>query len=440
MRNMPTGKEQALAELRAYHSKDEVLRARVREVWEMVEQTETGAGLEYELLIGNLTQASPTLKKSRYATPNCKALFDERLVIADEGFLVKIEAAVRAFEIAGPLEACPYVRSDEDLFGLTDSIGADPYKSVARLRRMTRRDPEKEHAMQNTIALTYLFFIGHELGHLLRGNDVGSFTEFAGTGSPFEHRLANAVVKLRRHAEEFQEFSFNLPGFEGVLRPGDEIEQSSAALQNQIERLHSNHTKWFQDEVNADETGTRIVIEHLSALWDDDAANTCMYRVVRGVFAAALYAWYRDLRIFCRSLKTGRLTNAATLTLDMMRDRENYIEAAMLFGDMHRFTLLRAERFIEAVIKSRSNVFDGGQGVAYLRGSEGPESVYKLREVVVRYRLLCILMDTAVKIAYVGASSAWMHRMDQIRGTPQLFMMTFESVATAMERLRVMIS
>ena len=98
--------------------------------------------------------------------------------------------------------------------------------------------------------------------------------------------------------------------------------------------------------------------------------------------------------------------------------------------------LLRAERLIQYVLKDRSNVFNPGQGPAALRGGAGAEDRKKLHEALARYYLLCIMMDTAVKIAYIGAATAWMKETDEKRGTPQLFMLSFESVAMAMERLR----
>jgi len=436
---MPTGEEKALVELRSYQPNDDVLQEVLRAVWEIVEQSEIASELDFELLVLNLTQASPALEKSHYATSNCMAVLSEHLVIVNERFLFETEAAVRAFETTGPLEACPYLRSDEELLALTDRVNADPRGFVTRMRRATSRFPEKEEAIRHSVALTYLFYIGHELGHFLSGKDARNFTQFVTADSPLEHRLANAVVKLRRHAEEFEEFGFNLPGFERVLTPGDEIEQSSAALQQQLGRLYLNHSQFFQDEVEADDIGTQIMLEHLSAAVDDDAANTCMYRFVRGVFAAALYSWYRDLGTFCRALGIGWLSDAQDLTLAMTRDRERYILAASLFGNMHRFTLLRAERLIEAVLKARSNVFDGGQGPSSLQGSSGPDDLEKLREALARYYLLCIMMDTAVKIAYLGAATAWVQEVDRIRKTPQLFMMGFESVAKAMQCLQELI-
>jgi hypothetical protein len=213
---------------------------------------------------------------------------------------------------------------------------------------------------------------------------------------------------------------------------GSEIEQSSAVLQKLLNRLQLNHTRWFEEEVNADDIGTKILLEYVSAAVDDEAANTRMYRIVRGVFAVALYSWYRDLRFFYRKIGTGWLSNAQSLTIAMMRNRESYIYAASLFGEVHRFTLLRAEQLLEAMINARSNAFDQNRGTARLFGSDDP---VKLREVLARYTLLCIMMDTAVKIAYLGASTAWFMETDRRRGTTQLFQMNFESVDVSMQRL-----
>ena len=71
------------------------------------------------------------------------------------------------------------------------------------------------------------------------------------------------------------------------------------------------------------------------------------------------------------------LPNSRSLSLAMAQSRETYVNAASLFGDVHRFTLLRAERAIEALIKSRSDMFEpGGADVALVAGDvEGKRDV-----------------------------------------------------------------
>jgi hypothetical protein len=44
-------------------------------------------------------------------------------------------------------------------------------------------------------------------------------------------------------------------------------------------------------------------------------------------------------------------------------------------------------------------------------------------------------MDTAVNIAYIGCSTGWIKEKDAKRGTPQLFLMNFESIDQCMTRL-----
>lgn len=424
--------DNTLNELRSYKMSDALLKDLIGTAWEIVLESDVLAELESELIIFNSDQASKNIKDSNYATTNCIAVPTEKLIIIDESFLIEVEAAVRAFEISKPIEGCPYLRSDEDLFRLIDRISTNPYTAVSRMRRLTFNDKEKETTVRSTIMLTYLFFIGHELGHLLNGNEARHFTSFIDADSPLEYRIANAVEKLYRHAEEFKAYGFDLPGFEATLTEGSEIEQSSRALLNTINRLRINHTHYFKEEVDADLIGTKILLEHISKRIDAKTANTRMYHIVRGVFAVALYFWYRDLRIFCRKINIRSLSNTRNLTLVMMRNRESYIHAASLFGEVHRFTLLRAERLLEAVINKRSNVFIQPHEEAKLFGSNDP---IILREVVARYTLLSIMMDTAVKIAYIGASTPGFMDIDQKRGTPQLFSINFEPIDVSMKRL-----
>src|SRR5206468_106319 len=138
---------------------------------------------------------------------------------------------------------------------------------------------------------------------------------------PLENRLANAVVKLRRHAEQFRDLDFGLPGFKHILVKGDEVEKSSAMLRKEIEILDLNHSKWFNDEISADQFGTKIMIEYLSEQSSDESSNTIMYQMIHGVFAAALYSWYVDLQAFSLALGIRWPPSSVDLALTMLENR-----------------------------------------------------------------------------------------------------------------------
>ena len=45
-------------------------------------------------------------------------------------------------------------------------------------------------------------------------------------------------------------------------------------------------------------------------------------------------------------------------------------------------------------------------------------------------------MDTAIKIANVGCATGWILDADRKRGTPQMFVMQYETIGQAVARLR----
>jgi hypothetical protein len=53
-----------------------------------------------------------------------------------------------------------------------------------------------------------------------------------------------------------------------------------------------------------------------------------------------------------------------------------------------------------------------------------------------RFWLLRILMDTPVKFSYTACLTGWFLEMDKKRGTPQMFVMSFERLETALGRLK----
>jgi hypothetical protein len=230
-----------------------------------------------------------------------------------------------------------------------------------------------------------------------------------------------------------------------------------ADLRKENEPLYATHTKWFADEISADKKGTDIVISYLNdvAGRDESAADYYQYSMVKALFVAAVYSWHKDLLTFCEKIGVGRLTNAQTLSLTMAEDRAHYINAASLFGDVHRCTLLRATLTIGSILKVRpskessdatlwqrlASVFNLLKAQPSKESSDGRSEAEDLKgwrrsECAQRYYLLSILMDTAVKIAYIGCSTGWLKKVDEQRGSPQILVMFFESVGKAVERLR----
>jgi hypothetical protein len=160
------------------------------------------------------------------------------------------------------------------------------------------------------------------------------------------------------------------------------------------------------------------------------------------LFAAALYHWQRDLAVFLQKLGVSRLSNTQQLALTMMRQRKNYIHAATLFGDVHRFTLLRAILAIDQSLYARgllNQPLDKPVRRAESAVNPAPMRPNRVTQCWQREMLLRIHVDTAVKIAYVGSATGWMLETDRLRGTPQLFMMQFESIHSATARLQRML-
>jgi len=412
---MSTVDQKALEELKEYEVDDNVLVNLLNIVMKILEKSKLTVGLNGELFVINNEKASKNFQTSRYATSNCKALLSDGFIVASERFLIEIECAIRSFEAAGSLNSSSYLRSDADLFSLVYKIRDDPYKYVRRIRRITELNSQKERLIQETVALTFLFFIAHEMGHIFTNTDARNFTEFVNSNSPLENRLANAVVKLRRHAEQFLDLEFGLPGFKHILDEGDKVQKSIAMLQKEIEILELNHSKWFKDEMSADQFATKVMIEHLSEQGSDESSNAIMYQMIRGMFGAALYSWYVDLQAFSLALGINWPPSSVALAVTMLENREQYIKAASLFGNIHQFTLLRAQQLMFSVIKARNNKSDD-------------------REAMARYYLTCMLMDTAVKIAFVGACTAYFKQRERLGG-PKLFVIEFESINVALKRV-----
>lgn len=438
-------------ELQAYTVTDAVLADVLERAWSAIAQFEAAASLdELHLVILNPKVASPALMTSHYFTTSCQALRAEMLIVVNEQFLLELETAIRSFAQAESLFGIPYLKSDPQLFGLVRRIQMDPGRYLERLRRSTQRagaDPQAEELIRRELAMVTLFFLGHELGHLIGRHESGQFSTFVDPDAPLDDRLEEAVVKLCRHVDEFAPTQFGLPGFEQAAAAGTDVRRVAEAFRAQDETRYQHQEAFFANEADADKWANDVVVDHLAALSKGDSteARHSLYLLARGLFVAALYTWYRDLDLFGRKLGAGSIDDAQDLTIAMSRSREQYVHAASLFGENHRFTLLRAALALETILRAQTGWFDLPPETRKihvevddrtLAADAAARSEWWLSECLRRYFLLCICMDTAVKIAHVGCASGWIRGADRKRGSGQTLIMVFESIDQAVGRLR----
>lgn len=438
-------------ELFSYETADPVVAGVLQSAWGYVAESDAAASLdELHLCLVNPAVASARLKASPAYTENCAALRDQKLIVVNERFMLDLETAIRSFAQSETLLGCPYLKSDGQLLGLLRRMEGDYSGYLVRLRRSAQRSTGaagEEQRIRDELALVMLFFIGHELGHFMSGHATGQFGAFVDPRAPLEQRIDDAVVKLCRHVDEFAPTQFGLPGFEKAADAKSDVRGAAAAFRARDERRYERQEAFFANEAEADAWANRMLIAHLDALSKRDRtqAETALHLLCEGLFVAALYTWYRDLDVFARKLGAGPMSHARDLALTMVQSREQYIHAATLFGDHHRFTLLRAALALEAILRARTDWFDHPVASRTIwheqqaaSGAVDPSTggEWRLCESLQRYFLLCICMDTAVKIAHVGCATGWIRDADRKRGTKQLLLMNFEGIDEAVSRLK----
>jgi hypothetical protein len=447
---MTTEPSQALAELQIYEVTDKIITEALSRVWELLNGSKIASGLHELNLCVVGSDASRRLCKSRYFTDNCKALLHENIIVISERFLLETEAVVRAFALSDGLMATPYLKSDDDISVLIGRISPDPKRYLKRARRQAGHVPANGcDDILDTLVMVVFFFISHEVGHLVDQKSARSFTSFLDPKAPLESCLANAVLKMDRHAAELDKYQFGLGGFEKKGKSGRSIRKTIEKLQKKHERLYTNNSEWFDDEISADETGTRMVIEFLSGVAQEDEvlADRYQYLMIRGLFAVSLYSWHKDLLAFCREIGLDRLESVGGLSLAMTANPKHYVSAASLFGDVHRFTFLRAVLLMESLIRARSDFFERPKkdraiwiehrtGLNLKPGEGESLREWWLSESLLRYFLLCTHMDTAVKLANLGSAMSWLKKVDEKRESSQIRIIRFESIDRAVERLK----
>jgi hypothetical protein len=420
------------AELAALETTDEVLRPAAARAIEVV-----GGALERRGLgrpsvhVVDFSAASADLLASRYATAGAKALGRHSMVVVNARFLLEIEATLRAFQQAGSIPGTPQLRSDDAMYGMIRRVREDLEPALRRLRRddarRARSDPAAD-AAPGQLAMALAFFLAHEAGHLRDGLDARSFSSFVRPDAPIEVRVENAVVKLCGHVGDMASAGFELPGGEQVLDPGSAIRRRERELRADVDETELvNHAAWFAEEVAADAFAGELLSDHVAELArrDPALAEAERHRIVRGVFGAAVYGWFRDLLTFREKVLVDEESRrAGGFSVAFAKDRRLYVHAAELFGDVHRFTLLRASLLTEELLAPTGAFGDGPC-----------DMTDELADSIWRFGFLGVLMDTAVKLAQMGCAAGWMLQLDEERGHEQPFLMHFESLESAVERL-----
>lgn len=451
MADADSGRAAAFAELTANECGDEIQREALARACDILATSAHAARLDrLDVVVVDPVTASAPLKQSPYYTHACAALLAESAIAVNLSFLAEVEAVIRTFASAGSMLAMPQLGSDAAMYDLVRRLRPDPWPQLRRLRRLSSgygaptRDGDREIDLRHELALVALFFLAHEVGHLLDGKDERSFASFLSDRAEFEVRVADAVVRLARHVQDLHGMEHGLPGFEAVNDPSSEVGATIAEMTEGLGPVAARHDGWFDDERSADSWADRLLGEHLDtvAAADEHDAAKAGYLLCRGVFAAGLFSWYGDLLVLLDHLSADGLSGARTLAFEMMRDHGNYIRAASLFGDVHRCTLLRAELALGAVIEHHSDWFSHMRWTRGYLDATGPEDdttsalrSWWLEESVLRWCLLGLVLDTAVKLAYVGAAGAWIGGRRQ-EGLPQkMLVMQFDPIDVTVARL-----
>ncbi|MCW3122261.1 MAG: hypothetical protein JWQ38_1753 [Flavipsychrobacter sp.] len=383
---------------------------------------------------------------SPFYTDNMVSLLQERLIIANVRFITELEAAIHALSISESVFDIPYFRNDDYLASCISEIADDPKRYVDRARHLfdTRyiRDISEDDPAA-ILTLTVFYFVAHEIGHLADECDGRNFGTFFSENNVLEQRIEHAVVKMCTHADEFKKYGFDLPGLAKTEDGRSSIRKKEREFKKGLGVAEANNQKWFKDEVRADKTADKILIYHIREALKKDPfdGNLLQYHLVKGLFTAGIYFWYKDQNTFYRKFDGIHNTNSAMLGLIMMQDREKYINAASLFGERHRFILLRSVLAIGEVLKETTDYFAkvkiwGSTFFGRYPETENDIIDWRLSEMAKMNFLLSMIMDTAVKMAYVGCSTGWIKEQDAKRGIPQLLSVQFESIDQAIRRIK----
>ena len=379
-----------------------------------------------------------------YRTTSCTAVIHglpTPAVICNARFLAEAEVVIRDFEYAGDL-----LTSDAAMLRYVRSRTGDANDLRDSVRRTPRPGPNTDQSDSHIgmhLKLALMFLVSHELGHLMDGIDLASFSELAPQGTGLG-AVRNAVLKTCRHVDEFNENKFGLPGLEELIVANTDVRKFEANMRQEVALVQAANERRFGAEPRADAAAIDVLNGYLRRRETVSRARADeeQHLLIETLFVLGLTKWYKDLAVFADNT-CGVLRTSEDLLTCMMQNRDRYVAASQVFGRDHRMILLRSNLTIRGIMGQRADYFRvanphsiwpdpkrlqaGGQ-VARLESWRSAD--------LQRFWLLSILMDTPVKFGYAACFTGWWLELDKKRGRPQLFVFTFEGLEMALERLK----
>ncbi len=407
-------------------------------------------GKQVDLIIYEFPITDNSLLKKEYYTDSCRERtrgVEHPVIYCNARFFYEIEAVLRSFLIN---QTSDRFMKDKELYDLARRIQIDPAEYLNRIR--TSYQPaykslsDLDSQIREHMKLMILFFVGHELGHIKDELNGKSFASVLSVDAPLEKRVSEAVVKLCRHAEEFERIGFRLDGFNDVIDIKSEIRKPELKFRDELQTNYETCSLMYDDENTADQAAIQVILDYLSSI---DRVNKIQGLEAENYFIGSLYFTgiyylYRDLYNFDSKACGTHITNTRSLMVCMMQNREAYVKAASLFGASHSFSLLRSYLAIEKLLKERSDYFKTDvknrtiwitrQELEKLPQEQAAQKYWQASNLQ-KYYTLQILMDTPIKLSHVGCSTGYFLEIDKKRGTPQLFIMDFEPMEQAFQRL-----
>ncbi len=382
----------------------------------------------------------------RYKTDGCKAIFrhvPQPIIICNAAFLLELEAVLRSAHFPNR-----YFQSDEAMFAFVESVGNNPFSHLQRLR--DRKPPPEqnfeEHMVQH-MKLLIIFFGAHEVGHIMQNQNNRDYIATMRKDAPLEHKLANSVVKMCMHAEDLNRIGFRLDGFGDVSDTENRIRLIESDLRSTAENAFFNQATIFEIEAQADQVAERLIIDYFNnlELKNKMFALEEQQLFVRSLFFVGVYSWYKDLSTYlvkgCHPLNVKSSTD---FSICMFRNREQYISVSSMFGKVHRSTILRAYIVIEAIVEKRlgffllpvdeRSIWISQKEIDQLSQNEAALAIWRAGTLQ-NYALLQIIMDAPIKLSLVGCATGWFKEIDKKRGSPQGFLIFFETLEQALQRL-----
>lgn len=368
-------------------------------------------------------------------TENCTPRFfnKKNFILCNVEFLREAEIVIRGFEDG------TVIYRDVKMFDFIKTV-LSKRKENKYITYLRHEDTiEKKSHIEMHLTLFMYFVISHELGHIVNGDQENNYQMLPLKKAPkgLEKTEIFKTINICRHAKDINQEGIQ---FDAIFSDPTQNEKLLNEYTNKFPVEQKIIEEYFINETKADEFAEKVMVSYYDKQFKIDYYQGVekLHIFLQSMFAYGLYQWFLDLYKFSINQCYIEPDNIKNIYFCLISQQKKYLDSAQIFGETHRFILLRVISLFKVLLNEKTDVLKSPQKYLFsindlMKLSKKEQSfMIWMSGNLQKYMILSAVTDAAVKLSAVGCGYAW---RKSVGGGTRILMVDLYSLEDEMARL-----